>query len=392
MTSRNADQWQTPPQLPPTHYVSGDVYTDPAIFDDERTKIFGRLWRFACHESELAAPGDFRTLDHVGTPLIVIRGPDRIVRTFVNTCSHRGAKIIHEISGNAARLTCFYHLWSYDALGACIDIPRPEGYAATGLRMDDCGLRAVRTETKFGLIFINMDDKAASLEDFLAGSLDRFEDLLGGGELEVFHFNRTRIDANWKAWMETNVDAYHTLMHVALRRTQVDKGRTVDIFENGHIGGGGQKMNYDNYKGWNARTDSLALPGAPANDMRTTHLFPNAMVLSRGTVIRIDTIIPIDQRHTLIEFRGLGLKGDSNETRRTRMQHHNQFWGPFGRNIPEDAFAAEACEKSFGGGAAQYQIIARDENRTAQDDIGLRTFYAAWSACVGRPPQAPSNR
>jgi hypothetical protein len=115
------------------------------------------------------------------------------------------------------------------------------------------------------------------------------------------------------------------------------------------------------------------------------------MVLSRGTVIRIDTIMPIDQHRTMIEFRGLGLVSDDAETRATRIRHHNQFWGPFGRNIPEDAFAAEACAASFGSGAGKYQIIARDENMTGQDDVGLRTFYGAWGAYVGRSPHAPSN-
>jgi len=389
--SRNSDQWTAAPNLPTTHYVSGDVYSDPDVFQDEREKLFNKIWRLACHESELSKPGDFRTIDHVGTPLIVIRGVDGVVRTFVNTCSHRGAKIIHELSGNAERLTCFYHLWTYDTLGTCIDIPRPEGYATSELRSEDCGLRELRTETKLGLVFVNLDDAAPSLDAYLAGALERFDHILGGGDLEVFHFNRAEIHANWKAWMETNVDAYHTLMHVALRRTQIDKGRKVDVFPNGHVGGGGQKMNYDNYRGWESRTDSLALPGAPANDMRTTHLFPNSMVLSRGTVIRIDTIVPIDQHRTMIEFRGLGLVSDDAETRATRIRHHNQFWGPFGRNIPEDAFAAEACAASFGSGAGKYQIIARDENMTGQDDVGLRTFYGAWGAYVGRSPHAPSN-
>ena len=29
------------------------------------------------------------------------------------------------------------------------------------------------------------------------------------------------------------------------------------------------------------------------------------------------------------------------ENRRKRMEHHNQYWGPLGRNLPEDALAAE---------------------------------------------------
>jgi methanesulfonate monooxygenase large subunit len=74
-----------------------------------------------------------------------------------------------------------------------------------------------------------------------------------------------------------------------------------------------------------------------------------------------------------------------------RIRHHNDYWGPFGRNVPEDAFAAEACEKAFGSGAARYQIIARDENGQGQDDLMLRAYYQAWADMTGRPHHNPAN-
>jgi methanesulfonate monooxygenase large subunit len=391
MPAKNAAQWQTPPGVPASHYVSGTVYTDPAIFEEERQKIFLKTWRLACHESELAAPGDFRTYDHVGLPIVSIRGPDNVIRSFLNVCSHRGAKLVQAPAGNALRLVCFYHLWAYDAEGACIDIPRAEGYRTVGLRKEECGLRRVRTEVKLGLVFINLDDEAESLDQFLGPALERFEAVMGSGNLEVIHYSRQVIAANWKAWMETNVDAYHTFMHVGLRRTQLDTTRRITVYANGHTGGGGQKMTYANYAGWANRDQTMALPGLEASEMRTVHLWPNALVLSRGTVIRLDTVVPLDIAHTVVEFRGLGLKGDDPALRRTRYNHHNQFWGPLGRNIPEDALAAEACAMSFGPGAAPYQTIARDENLTAQDDAGLRNFYGEWSRRLGRPYHNPRN-
>ena len=75
--------------------------------ETERDKVFACTWRIACHESELAEPFDYRTYDHLGVPLISIRGADGVVRTFFNVCSHRGARLVSEVSGNAKRLTCF---------------------------------------------------------------------------------------------------------------------------------------------------------------------------------------------------------------------------------------------------------------------------------------------
>ena len=173
--ARNAEAWAAAPSLPDGHYVSGLVYTDEAIYADEMRHIHSKVWHLACHESELAKAHDFRTMQHAGVPLVVIRSEDGQVRAFVNACSHRGAKIVQEPGGNAERLTCFYHMWSYDTFGRCIDIPRASGYDAVGLNKADCGLREVRTATRWGLVFVNLDDDAAPLDDFLGDSLEIFE-------------------------------------------------------------------------------------------------------------------------------------------------------------------------------------------------------------------------
>jgi hypothetical protein len=70
------------------------------------------------------------------------------------------------------------------------------------------------------------------------------------------------------------------------------------------------------------------------------------------------------------------------------MAHHNQYWGPLGRNLPEDALAAELCAKSYRTGHSPWQVIARDENLTGQDDGMMRAFYARWSRMTGRPLSA----
>lgn len=394
MSARDQSVWAEAPRLPASHFVSGQVYTDPDIYADEVSEIFGRVWRFACHESELAEVYDYRVFDHAGQSLFAIRGADGRIRSFINVCSHRGAQLLHEPSGNASKITCFYHLWTYDAQGKCTGIPRPAGYEAAGLQRADLGLREIRTETRLGLVFINLDDDAPGLDEFIGPALDNLTSVLGGVPLEVFHYNRAVLDANWKAWHETNMDIYHENMHVVLRRTQMKampmEERRLSVFDHGHAASGELKADYSEYEGFAARGDDVPpLPGVSSTDFRFVDLFPSTAIISRGTVIRIDTATPLAPGRTLLEMRGLGIKGEPDAHRQTRITHHNQYWGPFGRNVPEDMFAAEACEAGFRHGAARYQIIARDENQSGQDDVILRAFYAEWGRRLGRQPSDP---
>ncbi len=51
-------------------------YTDPAVFEKERTCVFHASWLDMCHASEVAEPGSvlLRTLH--GEPLVVVRNRD----------------------------------------------------------------------------------------------------------------------------------------------------------------------------------------------------------------------------------------------------------------------------------------------------------------------------
>ena len=389
MSARNEAEWRAAPGLPRDHWVPGSVYTEPEIFALERREIFARTWRFACHESELPKPGDYRCLEHAGLELFLFRGPDGLVRCFFNACSHRGARLLSAPSGNARKITCFYHLWTYDARGRCIGIPRAEGYSGVGVGKAQLGLREVRCENHLGLLFINLDDEAPPLEEYLDGALSPFDSILRSGSLEVFHFSRTVLECNWKAWHETNMDLYHEYMHVVLRQTQVNampmKDRALQVYGNGHGGSGRLKAAYDGYRGFRGRdSDEVPpLPGTGAAEFLFSILFSGSAVLSRGTVMRIDTVTPQGPDRTVLEMRGLGIREEPPEHRRIRERHHNQYWGPFGRNVPEDMLAAESCARSFAAATASHQLIARDEALTGQDDAILRNFYREWRRRTG---------
>ena len=86
-------------------------------------EIFLRVPLMVALACEVREPGDYVAFDLVGRPLIVVRGDDGRIRTLLNICRHRGAKVTDDVCGAARRLTCPYHSWSYDTTGRSVGVP-----------------------------------------------------------------------------------------------------------------------------------------------------------------------------------------------------------------------------------------------------------------------------
>lgn len=391
----SAAEWHSRrPDLPKTHYVDNAIYYDKIIFEEEQEKIQKKVWLFVCHESELAKPNDFRTTTVAGVPLVLMRGKDNIVRAFHNICSHRGAEVVRSPAGNSRTHICLFHRWGYNASGACAAMPRKGAYEHCGIGPRNAGLKPVHAEVRLGLVFVNLDDDAGSLDEFLGDSLESVEEVLGTKEMEVFHFHKLVLHSNWKLWQETNMELYHEYLHVANRKSSLEQqeyfARRWKTYPNGHAMVEPFRPDYTKFAGWEARAQGV-LPGLAPDEFRVVDLFPDIMINVRATVIRLDRQVPLAPGLTLVEHRGLGVKADTPEERALRVRHHNQFWGPFGRNLPEDALAVEAQWKALSGNGMRYSIHAREEDGLAQDDISLRSFYREWSRRMGRSPSSPSE-
>src|SRR5580704_9755800 len=101
------------PPLDPSRWVDNRVYTDPQVYAREVERIFDRTWLFACHESEVHSAGDYFTTTLFGSPLLIVRGKDDVVRAFYNTCRHRGSQVVGTACGHATSFRCPYHFWVF---------------------------------------------------------------------------------------------------------------------------------------------------------------------------------------------------------------------------------------------------------------------------------------
>ena len=99
--------------------IPGGRYWEPEFFALEREALFKRGWVHVGHTDQLPEPGSFIVWRRTGTPILVIRGTDGQIRTFYNTCRHRGAPVMKQEEGRTSRyFSCGYHGWTYDTTGA----------------------------------------------------------------------------------------------------------------------------------------------------------------------------------------------------------------------------------------------------------------------------------
>jgi phenylpropionate dioxygenase-like ring-hydroxylating dioxygenase large terminal subunit len=181
-------------------------YTSADFFRAEIEHIHRRNWIFAGRTDELKAPGDYRTIDTVGGPVILLRDGDGALRAFANCCRHRGSLLLTG-TGNAQSIVCPYHAWSYRLDGALLAAP---GMARTpGFDKAAHALAAVRMETWQGFMFINFDRAAPPLLEHL-GDLPEILGSYRFGDMVCTWRAEIACRCNWKLLVENSLEAYHT--------------------------------------------------------------------------------------------------------------------------------------------------------------------------------------
>lgn len=191
--------------------VHRSVYADPAIFELEMERVFGRAWLVLGHESQVKNPGDYFTTRMGREPVVVIKKDNNQVGVWVNRCAHRGSMVCAEGRGNTERFVCPYHGWSYDRAGVLQAVPFASGYEKDKLPK---GLKAApRVAVYRGFIFASLAESGPGLEEFLGtarSSFDDFVDRAPGGELEVAGgVFKHAYNGNWKLMLENHLDGAH---------------------------------------------------------------------------------------------------------------------------------------------------------------------------------------
>ncbi len=181
-------------------------YRSHVTYQAELENIIYKSWIYAGHVSQIADKGDYFLFDIGEDSIIICRDNRGQIRAMHNICRHRGARVCEEKAGNRRSFVCPYHGWGYGndgALKAARDM-----HDVPGFKLEDYGLKQVRSVVFQGMIYINCDPQAA---DFTA-PLKNIEAQLGAYDLanaKVAVAKTYRVNANWKLCLENYLECYH---------------------------------------------------------------------------------------------------------------------------------------------------------------------------------------
>ena len=357
-TTVAAEPWPT---------LAAPAYSDPAVFEAERRRIFHRTWQLAGHTSDLPRPGDYLVFDLLEQSAILLRGEDGRVRAFHNACRHRAFRLLEGEGCSPARVRCKYHGFSYALDGHLAGVPGERDFA--GLDRAAMGLRPVELEEWQGFLFIRFapdgGPSVAAQLDPLAAHLARYR----FSELRPFgRETHDSVACNWKVAQENNIEGYHIPVgHPGLQRLFGERYR-VEVLQHGVSRAGGPLPESVAGLSWSERHYLALLPADCERHWGYVSLFPNVAFDLYPDQVDFFQIIPMAPDRTLLRSRGYALPDARREMRAARWcnQRINRLVGREDRGLVEGVQRGLA---SLGYGEG---LLHRREARVRQFQQGVR--------------------
>jgi p-cumate 2,3-dioxygenase alpha subunit len=317
--------------------------------------------------------------------------------------------VCREHRGNSKVFRCFYHAWSFDNTGKLVGFPDKEGFPDNFNSDHSKDLMEVyRVESYRGFVFVNFDNFAISLEEYLGNAkeyIDLVADQSEAGMEVLASPQEYSMRANWKLLVENSIDGYHGIpTHktyfdiVATRGGELSngdyEGYGVDL-GNGHAAieytsawgrpvarwmpawGEDGKREIEKIK--KSLTERFGSERADriANYNRNIFIFPN-LIINDIMAVTVRTFYPISPGYMEVTGYALATKNENEQFRQRRNDNFLEFLGPGGFATPDDNEALELCQQGFKNNKeAQWNDISKGMNRNPKstDEEQIRAFW-----------------
>jgi phenylpropionate dioxygenase-like ring-hydroxylating dioxygenase large terminal subunit len=409
------------------------VYTDPQVFALEQERIFGRLWIYIAHESQLPNPGSFLRTHLAQYEVLVTRDTDGSVHVLHNRCPHRGARLCMVDQGQARLLHCPYHAWVFRPNGTLATMPHRESYPeAFDVADRKNHLRSVEhVESYRGFIFATLNENPGALREQLGElteAIDNLIDRAPDGEVEVSESSFTlEYRGNWKLHLENAADIFHpTYVHSssvgAARRapvnaSKIDNDQTRAMLEangfgkdqweglrlKGFEGGHSYMSNFyqegvlvhreedpvaTRYKrALVEKTGKAHAERALAVNRFNNIIYPNLILNAQHQQMRVT--IPISRDRTIIKAHCFRLKGAPAEMYQRAVRFLSTLASPASMIFSDDVEMLERCQAGlerddspwvdFSRGLDSDRIEANGSVTGVASELPMRSQFKAWA-------------
>ena len=197
-------------------------------------------------------------------------------------------------------MRCHYHGWTYGLDGKLVNAPEME--SAADFSPSEIGLVPVSVEAWGPLIFVNLNEKAGSLNEWLGDIPERtsrydLQNLVFTDRVEY------TIKCNWKLYVENFLEGYHIpLAHPGLNQILDYRTYTVEDYDN-------YVLQYGTNKESGERSNPLvdfkkkSWEGAGEEAGSQYYwIFPNLMWNLSPDVVQSNVILPVSEEETRVVF------------------------------------------------------------------------------------------
>ncbi|MBI1824956.1 MAG: aromatic ring-hydroxylating dioxygenase subunit alpha [Planctomycetes bacterium] len=213
------------------------VYTDRAVFEASRERIFAKSWQLVGDIEQVRVPGQVYPCTFLegllDEPLLLVRDRDDKLRCISNVCTHRGM-LVCEHPGVESSLRCRYHGRKFDLNGKFTYMPEFEGTANFPSPKDD--LRQVSLAQWGPFVFASLDPETSFDEWFMP-----LPERLNWLPIKAARFDAARsrdylVNCNWILYCENYLEGFHIpFVHAGLADGLDFGSYRTELFEHGNV-------------------------------------------------------------------------------------------------------------------------------------------------------------
>ena len=355
--------------LEKAYTIPAPWYFDTRVAQLERDSVFRANWQVVGRLDQVQEPGQFFTIEVNAEPLLIARGDDGKLRGFYNVCRHHAAAVEPQAAGCAKQFRCPYHGWTYGNDGALKGMVEFEGVC--NFERKDNGLVPVRVDSWENFVFVNLDDKATPLMEFLGKAASLAAPLKLKETLRYFDRRTYTLGCNWKVYVDNYLDGgYHVPhAHKGLSSVVEYTKYTIENFEHSCL--------------QSSPLDASSAIESAIGATRQGHAFylwiyPNFMINAYSGVMDTNLVLPlgVDKCAVIFDYYFA-------DTSSAAAKHHQESIAVSEKVQDEDMAICDSVQRGLNSRA--YVAGRLSVRREAGEHLFHRLLHADLNKALGRP-------